>query len=178
MCLTVVLIYNINEKEGNTVNKQSALLNTDELEHIQMPAFGFELLREVLIPDLLGQDFPQMLYWAGKGLARKYPVTSLDELANFFAAAGWGDLVLLHKKKNEMEFELSGELISNRFKKVNECTFQLEAGFIAEQLQMMNNQITETYEQVKKRANKVVFTVKWDHKDVLEEIPLGKRSKR
>ncbi|WP_253958013.1 YslB family protein [Metabacillus halosaccharovorans] len=143
-----------------------------------MPAFGFELLREVLIPDLLGQDFPQMLYWAGKGLARKYPVTSLDELANFFAVAGWGDLVLLHKKKNEMEFELSGELISNRFKKVNECTFQLEAGFIAEQLQMMNNQITETYEQVKKRANKVVFTVKWDHKDVLEEVPLGKRSKR
>ncbi|PMC37106.1 DUF2507 domain-containing protein [Bacillus sp. UMB0899] len=178
MCLTVVLIYNINEKEGNTVNKQTVVLNTDELKHIQLPAFGFELLREVLIPDLLGQDFPQMLYWAGKGLARKYPVTSLDELTNFFEVAGWGNLVLLHNKKNEMEFELSGDLISIRFKKANEFTFQLEAGFIAEQLQMMNNHITETYEQVKKRANKVVFTVKWDHKDAIEESPLGKRSQR
>lgn len=172
------MIYNINEKEGNTVNKQSVLLKTDELEQIQLPAFGFELLREVLIPDLLGQDYPQMLYWAGKSLARKYPVTSLEELSNFFEIAGWGKLVLLHNKKSEMEFELSGEHISIRFKKANEFTFQLEAGFIAEQLQMMNNHITETYEQVKKRANKVVFTVKWDQKDVLEEAPLGKRSKR
>jgi hypothetical protein len=77
-----------------------------------------------------------------------------------------------------MEFELSGELISIRFKKSNEFTFQIEAGFIAEQLQTMNNQITETYEQVKKRANKVVFTVKWDHKDVLDEPSIGKRSER
>lgn len=178
MCLTWLLIYNNIEKEGNTVNKQLVLLQTDELENIQMPAFGFELLREVLIPDLLGQDYPQMLYWAGKSLARKYPVSSLEELSNFFELAGWGNLVLLHNKKNELEFELSGELISIRFKKTNEFTFQLEAGFIAEQLQMMNQHITETYEQVKKRANKVVFTVKWDHKDVLEEAPVGKRSRR
>lgn len=160
------------------MNKQSALLKMDDLENIQLPAFGLELLREVLIPDILGQDYPQMLYWAGKGLARKYPVSSIEELAKFFEVAGWGHLTLLHNKKNEMEFELSGELISIRFTKANEFTFQLEAGFIAEQLQMMNKYITETYEQVKKRANKVVFTVKWDNKDLLDEVPLGKRSQK
>ena len=160
------------------MNKQSARLDKDKLENIQMPAFGLELLREVLIPDILGQDYQHMLYWAGKGLARKYPVSSIEELSDFFQAAGWGQLTLLHNKKNEMEFELSGELISIRFSKSNEYTFQLEAGFIAEQLQMMNKHITETYEQLKKRANKVVFTVKWDSKDILDDAPLGKRSQR
>lgn len=160
------------------MNKQSVLINMEELKDIQSPAFGLELLREVLLPDILGSDHPQMLYWAGKGLARKYPVNSLEELSAFFETAGWGCLTLLHNKKNEMEFELSGELISIRLKKSNEFTFQIEAGFIAEQLQTMNNQITETYEQVKKRANKVVFTVKWDHKDVLDEPSIGKRSER
>jgi predicted hydrocarbon binding protein len=161
------------------VNKQSVLVNFEELKDIQAPAFGLELLREVLLPDILGQDHPQMLYWAGKGLARKYPVDSIEELSSFFESAGWGSLTLLHNKKSEMEFELSGELISIRLKKSNEFTFQLEAGFIAEQLQTMNKHITETYEQVKKRANKVVFTVKWDLKDVLYDEPtIGKRSER
>jgi predicted hydrocarbon binding protein len=161
------------------VNKQSILVNMEELNDIKVPAFGFELLREVLLPDILGQDHPQMLYWAGKGLARKYPVNSIEELSTFFESAGWGSLTLLHKKNNEMEFELDGELISIRFNKANDYTFQLEAGFIAEQLQSINKHITETYEHVKKRANKVVFTVKWDHKDILDEQPIiGKRSKR
>ncbi len=175
-----MLLYNIRKKEGNIVNKQSAIINLEELQDINVPAFGFELLREVLIPDILGQDHPQMLYWAGKGLARKFPVDSLEELSAFFQKAGWGNLSLVHNKKSEMEFELSGELISIRFKKSNEHTFQMEAGFIAEQLQSLNNQITETYEQVKKRANKVVFTVKWDQKDPLEdeENSIGKRSDR
>ena len=161
------------------MNKQLEIVQLEELKDRQIPAFGLELLREVLLPDLLGRDLPQILYWAGKGLARKYPVNSIEELFEFFKIAGWGNLALLHNKKNEMEFELSGEVISLRIKKAAEPTFQLEAGFLAEQLQMMNNYITETYEQEKKRANKVIFTVKWDQKDILHDEPsLGKRSPR
>ncbi|KKI91789.1 hypothetical protein WQ54_13185 [Bacillus sp. SA1-12] len=150
----------------------------EELKEIQVPAFSLELLRDVLLPEILGQDHQQMLYWAGKGIARKYPVQSTEELTAFFEAAGWGNLILLHNKKNEMEFELSGELVSIRLNKTDDCTFQLEAGFIAEQLQSMNKYITETYEQIKKRAGKVIFIAQWDQKDQLDEITIGKRSKR
>ena len=161
------------------MNKQLVLVNIEELKDIQAPAFGLEILREVLLPDILGSDHPQMLYWAGKGLARRYPVQSIEEISVFFEAAGWGNLTLLQNKKNEMEFELGGELIAIRLKKTNECTFQLEAGFIAEQLQSMNKYITETYEQVKKRSNKVIFTAQWDQKDqILEEPSIGKRRAR
>jgi predicted hydrocarbon binding protein len=107
-----------------------------------------------------------MLYWAGKSLARKYPAESIEELIAFFSLAGFGTLSLVHKKKDEMEFQLDGELIKTRFKTMKEPSFQLEAGFLAQQVQRMNKQITETYEQVKKRADKVHFTVKWDYKDM------------
>ena len=162
------------------MNKQLEIAQLEELKDRQISAFGLELLREVLLPDLLGRDLPQILYWAGKGLARKYPVNSIEELFEFFKIAGWGNLTLLHSKKNEMEFELSGEFISLRFKNTTEPTFQLEAGFLAEQLQMMNNYITETYEQEKKRTNKVIFTVQWDQRDILhdDEPSIGKRSHR
>ncbi|WP_273126657.1 YslB family protein [Metabacillus sp. HB246100] len=158
--------------------KQTERISKEDLAERQIPAFGYELLREVLLPDVLGQDYANMLYWAGKSLARKFPVTSIEEISEFFHAAGWGDLVLSHDKKNEMEFELTSELISIRFKHENGHTYQMEAGFIAEQLQMMNQHITETYEQLKKRSNKVVFTVKWDSKDAIEELSYGKRSDR
>ncbi len=161
------------------MNKQSIQFTNEELKELQTPAFGYELIREVLIPTILGKDYSHMLYWAGKELARKYPLSSTEEMISFFENAGWGNLTVLSLNKNEMEFELSGDLISLRLGKDNNCSFQLEAGFIAEQLQTINSYITETHEQIKKRAKKVVFTAKWDHKDKIEAAPIvGKRSER
>ncbi|MBD1381153.1 YslB family protein [Metabacillus arenae] len=148
------------------MNKNLFRSEFEKLQDIEVPAFGFELMREVLIPDILGKESSQMLYWAGKNLARKYPLNSLEEVISFFHCAGWGKLSIVHKKGTEMEFELEGELIQARFKAKKEPFFQLEAGFLAQQMEQLNNQITETYEQIKRRANKAVFTVKWDHKDL------------
>ncbi len=154
------------QKEGKNVKKTSEQIDMTQLREMEVPAFAYELLREVLIPDILGRDSSSMLYWAGKSLARKYPAESIEDLIAFFSAAGFGTLSLEHKKKDEMEFSLESELIKTRFKAMKEPSFQLEAGFLAQQMQRMNKQITETYEQVKKRADKVVFTVKWDYKDM------------
>lgn len=148
------------------MKKTSEQIDITQLRDMQVPAFAYELLREVLIPDILGRESASMLYWAGKSLARKYPAESIEELIAFFSLAGFGTLSLVHKKKDEMEFQLDGELIKTRFKTMKEPSFQLEAGFLAQQVQRMNKQITETYEQVKKRADKVHFTVKWDYKDM------------
>lgn len=148
------------------MKKTKEQIDTAQLRDMQVPAFAYELLREVLIPDILGSESASMMYWAGKSLARKYPADSIDELIAFFSLAGFGNLSLVHKKKDEMEFQLQSELIQARFKTMKEPSFQLEAGFIAQQVQRMNKQITETYEHVKKRADKVHFTVKWDYKDM------------
>ncbi|KKB72635.1 MULTISPECIES: YslB family protein [Bacillus] len=145
------------------MNKYEA--NLAQLKELEVSAYAYELIREVVLPDMLGQDYADMMYWAGKNLARKFPLESWEDIPAFFHDAGWGTLTMVHSKKQELEFELEGPLVSNRLKFQKEPCFQLEAGFIAEQIQQMNEHIAESYEQVKKRAEKVVLTVKWDLKD-------------
>lgn len=139
----------------------------NNLDELKVSGFGYEIIREYVIPDLLGKDSANILYWAGKNLAKKFPLNNLEEIITFFAHAGWGQLKVLKQGKNEMEFELSGELITYRFEIKETCTFQLEAGFIAQQTEMQKKQITEAYEQQKKRHQKVSFIVKWDQLDII-----------
>lgn len=137
----------------------------EKFKEMEVSAFAYELIKEVLIPDLLGSEYPSMMYWAGKNIARKFPLDSWNDIPAFFQEAGWGNLVLVEAKKNRIEFTLDGPLVSNRLKHQKEPNFQMEAGFIAEQIQMLNNNIAESYEQIKKRTDKVELTVKWDLKD-------------
>lgn len=130
-----------------------------------VPAFGYELIREVLLPELLGNDTSEILYWAGKRLARKYPLETFEQIVNFFHEAGWGELEKKNESKNDMEILLSSALIKKRLKEKVNTTFQLEAGFLAQQIELQKEVITEAFEHPKKKAGKVQFTVKWDIKD-------------
>ncbi|MDZ5470755.1 YslB family protein (plasmid) [Bacillus sp. 31A1R] len=144
-------------------------MNSNEIKEptATVSAFGYELIRDVLIPDILGKDTSSILYWAGKSLARKYPLESHDQIIDFFQKAGWGTLIFENELKNELECELTGEYITRRLKENQEAHFQLEAGFLAQQIEMQRNVISEAYEHPKKRSKKVTFTVKWDNKDHL-----------
>lgn len=139
---------------------------TEELQQI-VPAFGYELIREVLLNDILGPEAPAILYWAGKRLARKYPMETMDDLVHFFQQAGWGSLNIKKESNHEMELELSGGLIEKRCMENNQCHFQLEAGFIAEQIELQRKVICETYEHPRKKKGIITFTVKWDKKDFI-----------
>ncbi|TLS39192.1 YslB family protein [Pseudalkalibacillus caeni] len=138
-------------------------------KEIDVSAFGFELVRQVLIPELLGNEQSQILYWAGRRLARDFPLSSIDEVVSFFQQAGWGELRLEQEKKNELTFSLSSELIIRRNREKVPATYQLEAGFLAQQIQEMKNCITESYESEKGfKNNKLQLFVKWDKKDELD----------
>lgn len=140
-----------------------------QFESDSIPVFGYELLREVLIPTILGKETSAILYWAGKDLARQYPLQTLDDTIDFFAKAGWGSLTVKTEGKNELEVELTSPVIKERLQKKNMATtFQLEAGFLAQQMEQLKNVVAECYEHPKKRAGKVLFTVKWDQKDSVE----------
>ena len=132
-----------------------------------IPAFGYEIIREFLLDDLLGKEGPQILYWAGKQLGRRFPLSGPEETITFFRDAGWGELQLVKQTKDELKWELSGELIQRRFS-INEKThFQLEAGFLAYQTEHQRKVVSECYEEQKKRSSKVYFTVKTDNKDTI-----------
>lgn len=127
-----------------------------------IPMFGYDLLREDVLPDLLGSDHQQIMYWAGKSLARKYRVTSVEHLEDFFKKAGFGDLTLVKMKRTVMIFEL----VSTRFNHKKTISAPLEAGFLAQQVETIKGHIAETLETPKTgKSPKIIFEVKWDPTD-------------
>ncbi|WP_404329473.1 YslB family protein [Mesobacillus maritimus] len=146
----------------------SELPVSDKYSPSQQPSvslFGYELIRDDLISELLGKDEPEILYWAGKKLARKYPLYSIEEIIAFFHEADWGILSVKEEKRKELCLSLTGELVSNRLKKDKNSTFQLEAGFLAQQIEWQKKVVAEAFEHPNKRSNITQFTIKWDSHD-------------
>ncbi|WP_034645706.1 YslB family protein [Bacillus methanolicus] len=131
-------------------------------------AFGYELIRDILLPELLGKDEPEILYWAGKRLARQFPLKNFDEMCVFFQKASWGTLIITNESSNELEVELTGGIISQRLQSKKDISFQLEAGFIAQQIELQKQVVAEAFEHPRKKGSKVQFTVKWDKKDIVK----------
>ncbi|HDR4570848.1 YslB family protein [Bacillus cytotoxicus] len=143
-------------------------VDVESLQDISLNAFAYELLREELLSDLIGKELNEILYWAGRNLARKYPLETIEEMIHFFEKAGWGTLSIIEHKRREMHFQLTGPLIIEREKQKRHSSYQLEAGFIAEQIQRQRNVVAESYEEQKKRSDSITFLVKWDVKDIIE----------
>jgi hypothetical protein len=132
---------------------------------IQIPAFGYEILRDGIIPEILGRDTAQIMYYSGRALAKKYPCTSLEDIIAFFDKAGWGRLVVDKDKKDELLFSLTSALTTSRLAKNKEANFSIEAGFLAETIQSIKKYATETHEKVNSKKGIVTFTVGWDLKE-------------
>ncbi|MCQ2008612.1 MAG: YslB family protein [Sporolactobacillus sp.] len=132
-----------------------------------VPAFGYELIRNLLIPELLGKETASILYWSGRKIARQYPLDNEQQIIDFFDQAGWGVLEQVNKEKNKMTFECSSPLVESRIKDYSDSSsFALESGFIAEQIQRQTGCVAESYMETKTgRQKKVIFLIKWDVKD-------------
>ncbi|MFC5590312.1 YslB family protein [Sporosarcina soli] len=125
--------------------------------------FGYELLRDHVLPSILGKHEDEILYWAGKEIARKFPVFAIEELPVFFQEAGWGELILHETAKDEAFYILKNEAGPTFHKR----SFHLEAGFLAEQYQKLNGLLTECYGEVNEKEPLVHFHVKWDLKSTI-----------
>ena len=79
----------------NTITKQ------------EVPVFGYEIIRDHVLSNILGKHESEILYWAGKDLARKFPLYSMEEAQQFFLEAGWGQLTLLKENKDEFTYVLT-----------------------------------------------------------------------
>ncbi|WP_163653626.1 YslB family protein [Listeria sp. PSOL-1] len=142
--------------------------DVEQMELELVPSFAHELYRDYLLPELLGEEAPHILYWAGKDLARQFPLETFDEVVAFFKKASFGDLEIMKDKKDELHIRLFGNQISGRFEKQNSPTFKLEAGFIAESLQSQKKLYTEAYDEINSRKKEAVLIVKWDRKETIE----------
>ncbi|MCM3712336.1 DUF2507 domain-containing protein [Sporosarcina luteola] len=123
---------------------------------------GYEIIRDHVLPNILGNHEDEILYWSGKEIARKFPIFSIDELPDFFREAGWGPLIPYQGKTAKDEAMFILEQSDTTLLKNRSC--HLEAGFIAEQFQKLNGFLTECYGEKIPKENHVRFLVKWDLK--------------
>ena len=97
--------------------------------------FSYLLIRDYLLGNILGEHTDEILYWAGKDLARQFPLKSQEDLYEAMIYCGFGQLELLKKEKNTQQYRLESDLITVRTQN-EQASFQLEAGFLAQQIQM------------------------------------------
>ena len=122
-----------------------------------MNLFALTLLRDRLLPELLQDDESEIIYWAGKALARDVDLTGVMALETFFMDAGFGFLTLTSKKPTEQVWRLDGPVVSARFDENNHASFALEAGFLAQQTQQQLGTGAEAQWEANKQT--VVITV-------------------
>lgn len=133
--------------------------------HNTVPSFGYEIIRDYLLPSILGKHEKDVLYWAGKDLARKFPCTDIQLIISFFQDAGWGVLTLEKEEKDGYVFHLTNDA---DLLKIEERSFRLEAGFIAQQIQALQGCLTECFDEKREKQQQVIFTLKWDQKEKVE----------
>ncbi len=133
---------------------------TDQIaEQLQTTGSGYDLLRYVCLPDLLGKDATTILYVLGKNIARQIEWQTFDQVADFFNNTGWGSLTDIKQKRSEHIFELTGPAISQRMKSDLVVDYRLEAGFLAEAFQQLKGKPCECSEEIYPKKNTVAFHV-------------------
>ncbi|MDT8859465.1 YslB family protein [Alkalihalobacillus sp. MEB130] len=125
--------------------------------------FGYDLIRNDVLKDVLGKEHDSILYWIGKSLARKYPLSNEEETIHFFEKANWGILTKVKEKKQLHIFELQAPWIDSK----DERCYQLEAGFLAQQLESWYECITGATYTMKKEL--IVITVETDKRDPIKQ---------
>lgn len=137
------------------------------------PFWGQELLRDVLLNDLLGNDTHSIMYCAGKKIARKYPLKDALDIVLFFKQAGLGDLTIESENKYEIKWTLSGDIVAKRIEANPDADFMFEAGFLAQIAQQQFKVISEAEMNPKEEKNgTVLIRVHMDPKNpapVIEE---------
>jgi hypothetical protein len=120
-----------------------------------------QLYRDFILPDILGSDTSEILYWSGKHVSRKYDLASEDDLEEFFDMAGFGELVLTKENRREMIWTLSGQNIQDRIAS-GAKEFSLESGIIAQAAQNQQERDTEAAAVISKKGDSVQFTARFD----------------
>lgn len=128
-------------------------------------SFGYELIRDHVLSSILGKHEDDILYWAGKDLARKFPCKSQEEIIAFFENASWGNLTIDKEMRDGRIFHLTGD---PELLQIGHRSFRLEAGFIAEQIQQVQGYLTECYDEKRTKQQLITFTVKWDVKERIQ----------
>lgn len=127
--------------------------------------FGYELIRNEVLKNILGKNANELLYWAGKEIARNHKVETQEGLVDFFKETSWGNLVLTKQTKDGLVFELTGDVVENRIMNNDDAEFNIETGFLAAQTELSIKKSTDAIYEINKRKKLVKIKVISDMKE-------------
>ncbi|MBU7567930.1 YslB family protein [Weissella hellenica] len=136
---------------------------TESIQNQEFDNFSLILLRDYLLPELLQNDESEIIYWAGKSLAMKFKLTSIEDIQRFFISAGFGNLTKTDQKSIEQTWILDGPVIKERLENNLDASFSLETGFLAQQIQ----QLSECGTEAQWSKTKTTVTIR-----VVTEVPV------
>lgn len=129
------------------------------LDELNTPGAGHDVLRYVGLHDLLGEEAADLLYIMGKNLARQFELHTIEDVYYFFDKMGWGRLELVKEKKKLLTFTLLADSVVHRLKAPINTEFRLEAGFLSESIQIINDIECECIEEVNAKIHQIQFKV-------------------
>lgn len=141
------------------MTNQNKLYQTEILEHLHTAGAGYDVLRYLSLPELLGAESSTLLYFMGRKLARQFDLRTLADLYLTFEKMGWGQLEMMKEKRKELIFSLMSDAVVHRLKAPFPVDFRMEAGFLAEAIEMIYDAGTECVESVNTKIHQVQFTV-------------------
>ena len=139
------------------------------LQQPAVSALGAGFIRDEVLPAILGSDQLTILYWIGRQMARQNPLSEEQAITTLFAQLNFGRLVQTHGGRKQQRFELNGPAVSHRLAAYPEASFDFEAGFLAQEIEIITGSATEgTVDEIHK--DHVTFIIQSDLKNIVGEV--------
>lgn len=133
------------------------LISLSTLDEFSSDTTGQDVLRYICLPEFLGMEKENLLYFIGKRLARNLDIKTLDDIFLVFNKLHWGKLELIKDKRNKMDFHMMADAIAQRIESSINIEFLLEAGFLAEAIGIITNRPCEVTETINEKLYRVDF---------------------
>lgn len=141
------------------MHKKEQLYQISAFEQLHTAGAGYDILRYVSLPKLLGKESHTILYFMGKSLAQTVEIHSTDDIIAMFKHFGWGTLNIIKEKNKLITFHLLDDAIVNKLRSPLEIDFRYEAGFLAEACAQIFNTECECTEKIHRKIYQIEFTV-------------------
>lgn len=141
------------------MSRSNHKLSLSLLDHLHTEGAGYDVLRYISLPQLLGTEANTILYFMGKDLARSFDIKNIEDIYNISTALGWGRMELVRERKKSLTFTLMADAVFHRLKSPLTLDFRLEAGFLAESISMIKGIECECSEKVNRKIHQVQFKV-------------------
>lgn len=141
------------------MSKRHESLSLSLLDELHTAGAGYDVLRYISLPELFGTEANTILYFMGKDLARKLNMKEIDDIYYTAEKLGWGKLELVKENKKGLTFHLMADAVFHRLQATFDVDFRLEAGFIAEAIQLLYGVECECVEKINPKIHQVEFKV-------------------